>query len=129
MAITEKRKDTMMEYAKKNLKRVPLDVQKEHYERIKTHAEGRGETVNGFIKRSIDSQMERDNGGTASEIAGKRPESTARAGVVSLPYETLEAAQRAAGRTGESVAVFVARAVAEQDKRDDNSIKMGINPA
>ena len=60
MAISEKRKGTMMEYAKKNLKRVPLDVQKEHYERIKNHAEGRGETVNGFIKRAIDETIERD---------------------------------------------------------------------
>jgi hypothetical protein len=57
MPVTEKRKGTMMEYAKKNLKRVPLDVQKEHYERIKAHAEGRGETVNGFIKRAIDEIM------------------------------------------------------------------------
>ena len=61
MAITEKRKETMMEYAKKNLKRIPLDVQKEHYERIKFHAESRSETVNGFIKRAIDETMERDN--------------------------------------------------------------------
>ena len=61
MAISEKRKETMMEYARKNLKRVPLDVQKEHYEKIKAHAEGRRETVNGFIKRAIDETMERDN--------------------------------------------------------------------
>lgn len=60
MAITEKRKDSMMEYAKKNLKRIPLDVQKQTYEDIKVHAEGRGETVNGFIKRSIKETMERD---------------------------------------------------------------------
>lgn len=61
MAITEKRKDSMMEYAKRNLKRIPLDVQKQTYEEIKAHAEGRGETVNGFIKRSIAETMERDN--------------------------------------------------------------------
>ena len=61
MPITEKRKETMMEYARKNLKRIPLDVQKEHYERIKAHAEERGETINGFIKRAIDEAMQRDN--------------------------------------------------------------------
>ena len=51
----------MIEYAKNNLKRIPLDVQKEHYERIKAHAESRGESVNGFIKRAIDETIERDN--------------------------------------------------------------------
>lgn len=61
MPITEKRKETMIEYAKKNLKRIPLDVQKQTYEAIKAHAEGRGETVNGFIKRAIDETMAHDN--------------------------------------------------------------------
>ena len=64
MPITEKRKETMIEYAKKNLKRIPLDVQKQTYEAIKAHAEGRGETVNGFIKRAIDETMAHDNGVT-----------------------------------------------------------------
>ena len=68
MAITEKRKETMMEYAKKNLKRIPLDVQKEHYERIKFHAESRSETVNGFIKRAIDETMERDNSTAPGDV-------------------------------------------------------------
>lgn len=61
MAITEKRKETMMEYAKKNLKRIPLDVQRDYYEQIKAHAAGRGESVNGFIKRAVNEAMERDN--------------------------------------------------------------------
>lgn len=54
------RAEINMEYAKKNLKRIPLDVQKEHYDVIKNHAESRGETVNGFIKRAINETMERD---------------------------------------------------------------------
>ncbi len=62
MAITEKRKETMMEYAKKNLKRVPLDVQKDYYDQIKAHAAAQGESVNGFIKRAIDETMKRDKG-------------------------------------------------------------------
>ena len=60
MPISEKRRETMMEYARKNLKRIPLDVQKDSYEQIKAHAESRGESVNGFIKRAIDETMERD---------------------------------------------------------------------
>ena len=52
-----------------------------------------------------------------------------RLGIMYLPPDTLEAAQRAAERTGETVAAFVARAVADQEKRDDRSFQMGINPA
>ena len=52
-----------------------------------------------------------------------------RLGIMYLPPDTLEAAQQAAGRTGETVVDFVARAVAEQQARDERSFKMGINPA
>ena len=52
-----------------------------------------------------------------------------RLGIVYLPPDTLETAQRAAERTGETVVDFVARAVSEQRGRDDRSFKMGINPA
>ena len=48
-------------YAKKNLKRIPLDVQKEKYEEIKAAATAAGESVNGYIKKAVDQRMERDN--------------------------------------------------------------------
>ena len=60
MPMTEKRKESMYEYARKNIKRVPLDVQKEQYERIKAAADAAGESVNGYIKRAIDERMERE---------------------------------------------------------------------
>ena len=50
-----------LEYAKKKLKRIPLDVQKEKYEEIKAAAESAGESVNGYIKKAVDERMERDN--------------------------------------------------------------------
>lgn len=49
-----------IQYAKENLKRIPLDVTKATYEEIKAHAEARKESVNGFIKRAISDTMERD---------------------------------------------------------------------
>lgn len=52
-----------------------------------------------------------------------------RLGIMYLPPDILEAAQQAAERTGETVVDFVARAVAEQQGRDDRSFKLGINPA
>lgn len=51
-----------LEYAKKKLKRIPLDVQKEKYDEIKAAATAAGESVNGYIKKAIDDRMERETG-------------------------------------------------------------------
>ncbi|MCC8060742.1 MAG: hypothetical protein LIO81_07910 [Clostridiales bacterium] len=59
MPLTENQKQARYNYAKKNLKRIPLDVQKEKYEEIKAAAGAAGETVNGYIKTAIDERMER----------------------------------------------------------------------
>lgn len=67
MPLTEKRKESMLKYAKENLKRVPLDLQKSIYEEIKIHAETRKESVNGFIKRAITETLERDQATTAAD--------------------------------------------------------------
>lgn len=50
-----------IQYAKTKLKRIPLDVQKEKYEEIKTAATAAGESVNGYIKKAIDQRMERNS--------------------------------------------------------------------
>ncbi|MCD8220911.1 MAG: hypothetical protein LUD07_01730 [Clostridiales bacterium] len=44
---------------RENLKRIPLDVQKEKYEEIKTAASTARETVNGYIKKAIDERISR----------------------------------------------------------------------
>ncbi len=46
---------------KENLDRVSLYVPKGKKELIKAHAAARGESLNGFITRSIDETMQRDN--------------------------------------------------------------------
>ena len=46
-----------LEYAKKKLKRIPLDVTKEKYQEIKIAAENANESVNGYIKKSIEYRM------------------------------------------------------------------------
>ena len=60
MTLSEQRKEYLYDYQKNKLKRIPLDVQKEKYEEIKTAATAAGETVNGYIKIAIDERMERD---------------------------------------------------------------------
>lgn len=47
-----------LSYAKNNLKRIPLDVQKSKYEEIKAAAAAVGESVNGYIKTAIDQRMQ-----------------------------------------------------------------------
>lgn len=49
-----------IQYAKSKLKRIPLDVQKEEYEQIKTAADAAEESVNGYIKQAIRQRMQRD---------------------------------------------------------------------
>jgi hypothetical protein len=71
MANSEKKTQYNIEYAKKNLKRVPLDLQLDKYEQVRTHASGRGETLNGFIKRAIDETIERDGSGDNAAAGGE----------------------------------------------------------
>ena len=61
MTLTESQKQARYNYAKKALKRIPLDVQKEKYEEIKAAADAAGEPENGYIKKAIDERMQRDN--------------------------------------------------------------------
>lgn len=61
MAYDEKKKAYNKEYIKKYYKRIPLDVQFTEFITIKNHADSTGESVNGFIKRSIREQIKRDN--------------------------------------------------------------------
>ena len=61
MTLTEAQKKATTKYKEKNIKRIPLDVQKEKYDEIKAAADRAGETVNGYIKRAIDERMEREN--------------------------------------------------------------------
>ena len=60
MSNSPNKKQYNADYAKRNLKRIPLDVQKEKYDEIKAAAESSGEKVNTYIKKAIDEKMERD---------------------------------------------------------------------
>ena len=110
---TEAQKKSAKKWDAVNLDRLSIALPKGSRETIKAHAAAHGESVNGFIKRAVDSQMERDSTGSPQEAAGG-PQG---AGVV-LPSETLEAAQEAAQAAGETVPQFIERAVEMQAKRD-----------
>ena len=112
-------------YNAKAYDRINLTVAKGQKENIQAHATAHGESVNGFIGRAIVETMERDGADGPQEAAG----AAAGTGGVSLSPDALESAQQAAERTGEAPAVFIARAIETQAKRDKSSIALGINPA
>ena len=116
-------------YIAKAYDRVNLTLPKGQKEVVQAHATARSESVNGFIGRAITEAMERDSSGTPQESRQNAPESAAGAVVVSLPSETVEAAQRAAEATGEATEQFISRAVGTQAERDKSSLRLGINPA
>lgn len=59
MAYSEARKKASIKYAKEHLKRIPLDVSKDYYDnRLKPAADNAGESVNGYIKKSIDMRID-----------------------------------------------------------------------
>ena len=58
---TEKRKTANKKWDTKNLDRISVALPKGYKDRIKEHAENRGEKMSSFIKRAITEQIDRDN--------------------------------------------------------------------
>ena len=64
MAVTKAQQKATNKYIAGNYDRINLTLPKGQKEIIKAHAESRGESVNAFIGRAIENQMERDKQGT-----------------------------------------------------------------
>lgn len=114
MPVSKAQQKAVNKYMAANYDRINLTVPKGKKDTIQAHAEVHGQSVNGFINSAIDEKMERDAAGNPQEAAGG-PQG---AGMVSLPSQTLEAAQEAAQAAGETVPQFIERAVEMQAKRD-----------
>lgn len=110
MTTPEKRKTTY--------DRIELALPKGQKEVVQAHATAHSESVNGFIGRAISEAIERDGGGTVPTSPQQAAETAVGAGTVSLPPDTLAAAQRAAERTGETAVDFIRRAVKRQADRE-----------
>ena len=76
MSITESQKQAQYRYAKKALKRIPLDVPKAKYDQIKEAATNAGESVNGYIKSAIDEKMQRQGFFSQDDVVPENPDST-----------------------------------------------------
>lgn len=58
---TDARKEGNRKWDAANLDRISIAMPKGMKEKIKAHAESKGESVNGFINRAISETVERDN--------------------------------------------------------------------
>lgn len=58
---TEARKNGNRKWDANNLDRISIALPKGKKDQIKTFAESKGESVNGFINRAINEAMEQDN--------------------------------------------------------------------
>ena len=58
--MAERKAKWQNDYISRTYDRINLTLPKGQKDIIKAHAEGRGESVNGFISRAIDNQLEQD---------------------------------------------------------------------
>ncbi|MEI3298348.1 MULTISPECIES: hypothetical protein [Oscillospiraceae] len=67
MPASKAQQKAVNKYMAANYDRINLTVEKGRKEIIKAHAEARGESVNGFINRAIENQMDIDEKQEAGE--------------------------------------------------------------
>ena len=60
MPASKAQQKAVNKYMSENYDRINLTVPKGNKDKIKAHAQQRGESVNGFIGRAIEETMERD---------------------------------------------------------------------
>lgn len=53
----DKKTQYNLAYAREKLKRVPLDLRKDDYERLSAAAAAAGESINGYIKKAIEQRI------------------------------------------------------------------------
>ena len=63
MPTTKAQQRAVNKYMKENYDRVNLTLPKGTKDKIKVHADQRGESLNAFINRAIETQMELDTAG------------------------------------------------------------------
>lgn len=110
MAVSKSQQKAVHKYVKANYDRMELTVPKGRKDTIKARADAQGQSVNAYINAAIEGRMAQED--------------TEGAGGISLPSDTIKAAQEAAEAAGEAVPVFIARAVETQAQRDEMGRRM-----
>lgn len=66
----------IMEYSKKNYRRVSLAMKFDEYDKLKAAADAAGQPVNGYIKTAIAQRIERDSENSSQTAISKDDSST-----------------------------------------------------
>ncbi len=72
MPVPKSNQRAVAKYTKNHYDEIKIRPQKGERERIKQHADSRGESVNAFIIRAINAQIERDNAQPSQDITELR---------------------------------------------------------
>lgn len=67
---SEAQKRAMQKYQKK-LKRIPLDIKRDDYEKLKELADAAGESVNGYIRRALQIRMDIEREAVSEQLNKK----------------------------------------------------------
>lgn len=119
MSYTDTKKRNNRKWDAANLDRVSVAMPRGRKDAIRERAAAQGESMNGFINAAIDSAL-------SPQDAPQCAVSDFAAMAVSEDSERVKAHTE---RTGETIEVFIRRAIADTIKRDTVLLRMGMNPA
>ena len=71
MPASKAQQKAVAKYMKDNYDELKVRVPKGDKDKIKNHAQSKGESLNGFIKRAIDETMQRDGSGDNAAAGGE----------------------------------------------------------
>lgn len=125
MAPSESQKRASLKWDKENMIVLGCKVKRTQATSFKSYCAERGLTSNTALKDYVLGCI--GEGESPQEAIGGPTADTAVGGGI-LSSDTLKAALRAAEATGETVPVFIARAVETQAQRDKASLTLGLNP-
>lgn len=72
MPRTKASNEAQYRYNAAHIKRVPLDMRIEEFNRLKSAADAQGESVNGYIKKALYERMEREATLTSCNVAREK---------------------------------------------------------
>lgn len=117
MAVSESKKKANMKWDSANMSTLACKVKKEQAEQFKAYCAGVGETVNAVLQNYV-------AGCINGEALAQKPAGAVKSVSNILTPSALKTAQEAAQSAGETVPVFVERAVNAQSQRDKLTQKL-----
>lgn len=116
---SEAQKKSARKWDAANLDRVSVAMPRGRKDAIRERAAAQGESMNGFINAAIDSAISQQDA----------PQCTVSDFTAMSASEDAERVKAHTERTGETIEVFIRRAIADTIKRDTVLLRMGMNPA